>query len=180
LGPAYRDPVPSPLKRVLRQAAPWLLLTGGIFWVTAGGGRQPGAFELGARLPELAVDLSDGSRFELSEARKHVTVLNFWASYCAPCRAEAPILSALQAPDVRVVGLSIEGLPAQQMLRAAADFGMHYPIAAVDAPLLDRMRVRAVPTTYVIARDGTIVLSRVGGVTRDELEAAIADARRRG
>jgi cytochrome c biogenesis protein CcmG, thiol:disulfide interchange protein DsbE len=171
--------VPGQLKRILRQAAPWLLLTGGIFWVT-GSGRQAGAFAPGSRLPELAVDLSDGSRFQLSEARKHVTVLNFWASYCAPCRAEAPILSALQGPDVRVVGLSIEGLPEPQMLRAAEDFGMRYPIAPADSDLLDRMRVRAVPTTYVIARDGTITLSRVGGVTRDELEAAIAEARRRG
>lgn len=166
------------LQSVLRRAAPWVLLVGGIVWVSTDG-RQTGAFPTGGRLPPLAVELSDGSQFALP-ASARITVLNFWASYCAPCRAEAPILSALQSGEVRVVGVSIEDLPRPKMLRAAAVFGMQYPIAAGDRELLTRFRIRAVPTTYVIAKDGTITLSRVGGVTRDELETAIASAKQRG
>jgi peroxiredoxin len=84
------------------------------------------------------------------------------------------------AAQVRVVGLSIEGLSKPHMLRAAERLGMRYPIAACDSTLLSRLHVRAVPTTYVIAKDGVITLSRVGAVTQSELEAAIDSAKRRG
>jgi cytochrome c biogenesis protein CcmG, thiol:disulfide interchange protein DsbE len=167
------------LQSVLRRAAPWVLMVAGIVWVSAGG-RQAGSFPTGGRLPPLAVELSDGTQFALASASAQVTVLNFWASYCAPCREEAPILSALQSGEVRVVGVSIEDLSRPNMLRAASAFGMRYPIAAGDRELLERFRIHAVPTTYVIAKDGVITLSRVGGVTRDELETAIASAKQRG
>jgi hypothetical protein len=65
------------------------------------------------------------------------------------------------------------------MVLAAQQLGMRYPIAACDPALLRKLRVRAVPTTYVIAADGVITLSRVGAVTQSELEAAIASAKRR-
>ena len=145
-------------------------------------GGPAAAFPVGGRLPALAVDVSDGSRLALpspSAAGGEVLVLNFWASYCAPCRAEAPILSSLHArPDVRVVGLAIEGFPHEQTLRAAQALGIRYPIAECDRPLLEKLRVHAVPTTYVIATDGAIVLSRVGAVSESELLAAIAKAKR--
>jgi cytochrome c biogenesis protein CcmG/thiol:disulfide interchange protein DsbE len=169
----------SKLKSILRRAAPWVLMVVGIVWVSTGS-RQAGAFPLGGRLPPLAVDLSDGSQFALAKGSPHVTVLNFWASYCAPCRAEAPILTSIQSSDVRVVGVSIERLPRPSMLAAAKAFGMQYPLGTSDREVLTRFQIRAVPTTYVIAKDGVITLSRVGGVTRDELEDAIASAKQRG
>lgn len=107
-------------------------------------------------------------------------VLNFWATYCGPCRAEAPIFTALHeaaAKDVRVIGVAIEGFPKPEMLRAAQEIGMRYPMASADADLLRKLRLRSVPTTYVIGSDGVIKLSRVGTVTRKELDAAIASAR---
>jgi thiol-disulfide isomerase/thioredoxin len=173
------------LKRFARRAAPWLLLVVGIYWIAVPGG--PAAeFPLGATLPELALDVSDGSRLVLplprATEKPRVLVLNFWATYCAPCRAEAPIFTSLHeqsAKDVRVIGLSIEGLRNDEMVRAAQQLGMRYPIAAADLAVLRKLRVRAVPTTYVIATDGVITLSRVGAVTQSELEAAIASAKRR-
>jgi thiol-disulfide isomerase/thioredoxin len=173
------------IQRVARRAAPWLLLVGGIYWMAVPGG--PAAeFPLGARLPEIAVDVSDGSRLVLPLPRTadtpRVLVLNFWATYCAPCRAEAPIFTSIHeqsAKAVRVIGLSIEGLRNDEMVRAAQQLGMRYPIAACDLGLLRKLRVRAVPTTYVIATDGVITLSRVGAVTQSELESAIAAAKRR-
>jgi cytochrome c biogenesis protein CcmG/thiol:disulfide interchange protein DsbE len=172
-------------RRIARRAAPWLLMIGGIYWMAVPGG--PAAeFRNGGTLPDLALDVSDGSRLVLPLPRTannaRVLVLNFWATYCAPCRAEAPIFTSLHersARDVRVIGLSIEGLPKNDMVLAAQQLGMRYPIAACDAALLRKLRVRAVPTTYVIAADGVITLSRVGAVTQSELEAAIASAKRR-
>jgi cytochrome c biogenesis protein CcmG/thiol:disulfide interchange protein DsbE len=172
-------------RRAARRAAPWLLMIGAIYWMRMPGGAEA-AFPRGASLPELSVDVSDGSRLVLPLARDAkstpVLVLNFWASYCAPCREEAPIFASLQkrSAEVRVIGLSIEGLSKPDMLRAAGQLGMAYPIAACDRALLQKLRVNAVPTTYVIAKDGSITLSRVGAVTQGELEAAIESAKRRG
>jgi len=174
------------VKSILRRAAPWVLLVAGIYWLSgpAGSGSQA-EFPLGGRLPEVAIDLADGSRLVVPAQGgvSEVLVLNFWASYCAPCRAEAPLLSSLHAREagkVRVIGLGIEDVPEAKLLHAAADLGMRYPIAAANLALLNRLRVRALPTTYVIARDGVIVLSRVGEVKERELEDAIASAKRRG
>lgn len=173
------------IKSFARRALPWACMLVGIWWLS--GSNTPGAeFPAGGSLPALALDLSDGTRLSLparGEQPARVLVLNFWASYCAPCREEAPILTALHernAAQVRVIGLSIEGLSTPQMLRAAEELGMRYPIAACDLALLKLLRVRSVPTTYVIAKDGVITLSRVGAVTQSELEAAIDSAKRRG
>ena len=173
------------IKSYTRRALPWACMLIGIWWLS--GSDTPGAeFRAGGSLPELALDLSDGTRLQLparGDQPARVLVLNFWASYCAPCREEAPILTSLHernAAQVRVIGLSIEGLSMPHMLRAAQALGMRYPIAACDAKLLSLLRVRAVPTTYVIAKDGVITLSRVGAVTQSELEAAIDSAKRRG
>jgi thiol-disulfide isomerase/thioredoxin len=167
------------LRRIVRRAAPWLLLLGGIYWISVPSG--PAAeFRVGSTLPELTLDVSDGSRLVLSAPRgPQVLVLNFWATYCGPCRAEAPIFTALHeaSKDVRVVGVSIEGFPKPDMLRAAQELGMRYPMAAADGELLRKLHIRAVPTTYVIGSDGVIKLSRVGTVTRSELDAAVASAR---
>lgn len=178
----------SRVQSITRRVAPWLLLVLGIYWLSGPGGTGGAAeFPLGDRLPELAIELADGSRLAVptgaASGASEVLVLNFWASYCAPCRAEAPILSSLHAREngaVRVIGLGIEGLSQAKMLRAAEDLGMRYPIGAADLELLNRLRVRAVPTTYVIAKDGVITLSRIGMVTERELEDAIASAKRRG
>jgi thiol-disulfide isomerase/thioredoxin len=170
----------------LRRAAPWVLLVVGIYWLSGPGGSGGAAeFPLGGRLPDLTIDLADGTRLVVPPRSRgsEVLILNFWASYCAPCRVEAPILSSLSAREagaIRVIGLGIEDMSRANLLRAAEDLGMRYPIAAADRELLDRLRIRAVPTTYVIAKDGVITLSRVGAVSERELEAAIASAKRRG
>ena len=163
---------------VIRRGLPWLAFAIGVLWLTRGA--RPGAhFPVGSQLPPFTAQLSDGSSFTLGPSLPQVVVLTFWASYCVPCRAEAPVLSAIQSPDIRVLGLSVEDLPATQVAAQARALGMRYPVGNAAPSLLTRFRVGAVPTTYVIARDGTVVLSRVGAVSSNELREALASARRR-
>ncbi|HEY2733664.1 MAG TPA: TlpA disulfide reductase family protein, partial [Polyangiales bacterium] len=150
----------------------------GVVWIS--GNLAPKAnFTVGAKLPAFSAPLTDGSQFSSSVPSKQITVLNFWASYCEPCRAEAPMLSSAQARDVRVIGLSVEAFPAAEVSTRARALGMRYPVGIADRALMSRFQVHTLPTTYVIASDGVIVLSRVGAISESELGAALESARRR-
>jgi thiol-disulfide isomerase/thioredoxin len=166
------------LRTFLRRSLPWLVLIAFVWWSQRGGGAPHAAFPIGSQLPPVSASLSDGSEFTLAGSAS-VVVLNFWASYCEPCRVEAPVLSRAQAQaaDIKVVGLSVESVSASEVANQARRIGMRYAVGVADEALLSRLRVQSVPTTYVIAKSGKIVLSRVGAISSGELEAALAAGR---
>lgn len=140
-----------------------------------------GASLLGAgdSSPAGHVTLDDGQELNLQQPAG-VVVLNFWATWCRPCREEAPILSRIhrELGDAgRVVGVAIDGASLDDVTRAARELGMSYPIALSSPSLARRFRVQGVPTTYVIDPHGEIVHSAVGMVDHDRLARAIEAAR---
>lgn len=164
---------------LLRRALPLLAIAGVVVWSSRSQTpNTPTGSDVGSKAAPLSLALADGSRFTLPDSPR-VVVLNFWASYCPPCREEAPVLSALQAQtaDVEVVGLNIEPESPAEAASQARSLGMRYAIGVADQPLQSRFRVQSVPTTYVIAKGGQIVFSHVGPVNAAELTAALADAR---
>jgi cytochrome c biogenesis protein CcmG, thiol:disulfide interchange protein DsbE len=171
---------PSTVLRWSRRALPWVLLFVGVFWFSRNV-RPTASFAVGERLPAISAELSDGTHLSLDGVRApgQVLVLNFWASYCAPCRTEAPLLSAAHARGVRVVGLSVDS-DNDEMRKAVRALGINYPVGRSDDAIVKRFHLRSVPTTYVLAPSGAIVLSRVGAVTKDELDAALQSAKSQG
>jgi cytochrome c biogenesis protein CcmG/thiol:disulfide interchange protein DsbE len=167
-------------RSLFRRSLPWLLLAAFVSWISSGTAPHA-AFPIGSQLPatSLPLALSDGSQFTLTGSHESVVVLNFWASYCEPCRVEAPVLSAAQAQatDIKVIGLSVETVSADVAASQARRIGMRYAVGVADEALLSRLRVQSVPTTYVIAKNGKVVLSRVGAISSGELEAALAAGR---
>jgi cytochrome c biogenesis protein CcmG, thiol:disulfide interchange protein DsbE len=133
----------------------------------------------GALLGEVEAELAGGGRFRLSEHRGEVVVLNFWATWCAPCRAEAPVLTRLHQSGVKVIGLSVDSLPLATVGDKARALGMRYPIALGPAQVIARLGIRSVPTTCVVGKDGTLVSAQSGLVSHDALAAAVAEARAR-
>ena len=133
----------------------------------------------GTPLGEVVADLAGGGRFSLSEHRGQVVVLNFWATWCGPCRAEAPVLSRLHQSGVKVVGLSLDSLPLAAVAKKARAIGIQYPIALGPVEVIARLGIRSVPTTCVIGKDGAVVSARSGFLSHDELAAAVAEAERR-
>jgi cytochrome c biogenesis protein CcmG, thiol:disulfide interchange protein DsbE len=133
-------------------------------------GRQAPAVQLtalGDRVPFTDADLRAG----------RVTLVNFWASWCAPCRAEHPILAELAAEGIAIYGVNYKDPPdkAQAFLAELGD-----PFAATGADATGRMALDwglyGVPETFVIAGDGTVVLRFAGPITRQELERKIRPA----
>ncbi len=161
------------IARVVRRILPWALLFVGVFWMSKAV-RPTGTFHVGEHLPPFSARLTSGSKFVLPEKPGHVMVVNFWATYCGPCREEAPYLAAAAQRGVNVVGIATDSVSRDALTHAAHDFGMSYPIAFGNEPLLKLFHIHTVPITYVLAPDGSIVLSRVGALQKSELDDALA------
>jgi thiol-disulfide isomerase/thioredoxin len=162
----------------LRQALIALLLFGAVLSLLFNP-RSQMRLSPGDPIGDVKAELSDGTRFDLASLRGHEVVLNFWASWCGPCRREAPILNRLHQEGVKVVGLSVEDLPAAQVGAHARALGMRYPVARPDDALMARLGISTVPTTCVIAADGTLIAAHTGLTGEDTLREALARAPQR-
>jgi thiol-disulfide isomerase/thioredoxin len=140
--------------------------------VPAAGRSQPRSF---------AGTTLDGATFDVASTRGHVTVVNVWASWCPPCRAEAPGLEqahqALQGKGVRFVGIDTRD-EAPQARAYVKRFGITFPNISDDggAVLLafrDTLPPTAIPSTLVLDRKGRIAVRVLGGVTDDRLRQVV-------
>lgn len=132
-----------------------------------------------ARTVSLNHTLADlkGARVKLAGFEGKVLVLNFWATWCAPCKVEIPHLVALQQAyadaGLQVIGIAVEE-PARILEPYVAEAGINYPVLRSTGRVLDAFsRVTALPTSIVIGRDRTLCSIHVGAVTRDALEQQI-------
>jgi len=132
----------------------------------------------GSPAPALAVVTDDGTHVDLAHQRGKLLVLNFWGTYCGPCRAEAPVLQRAHeklAASGRgsVLGVAVDRLPLPDVAAFARRLGMLYPIAIGPMDALERYQVDVVPTTYIVGPDGRIRHTFVGAVSESALDDAI-------
>ena len=140
----------------------------------------PRAPVAGQASPALRVTTLDGSTFDLAQHRGQWVVVNFWATWCAPCLKEMPELSALDAlrEHIDVVGLAYEDIEVAAMRDFLLQHPVVYPVAILDTynPPVDFETPRGLPMTYLIAPDGKVAKKILGPVTARAIETAIAAA----
>jgi thiol-disulfide isomerase/thioredoxin len=116
--------------------------------------------------PEFAVKGIDRSTVNLTSARGKVVILNFWATWCGPCRMEVPDLVELQKKyqdRLQVIGLVVDDADEDAVRKFAKRYGINYPVAmATDELRLQFGGVPALPTSFVIDAQGRVVQKHIG------------------
>ena len=109
-------------------------------------------------------------------------MINVWASWCPPCRSEAPILRRVfedSNPDrVAFLGVIRNDDP-DSAARFVEDYGLRYPNVIDDGSLSRALGVRGIPMTYVVAADGTVTAQHFGPISESRLRVLIEDAQAR-
>jgi len=131
--------------------------------------REEPSVELGSYAPDFTLVSLDGESVTLSELRGSTVVLNFWASWCAPCRYEMPLLQATYeayAADGLVVLAVNMGEERRRVEGFAEDMVATFPVFGDEETRVGSLyRVRGAPTTFFIDRDGVVRQRYVGQLT---------------
>lgn len=132
-------------------------------------------FQVGERAPDFTLRSLDGKSVTLSALRGKPVLLNFWATWCAPCRVEMPWLVQLdethRAQGLNVIGVAVESGSNEEVAAFARERGVQYEIVQGDSATLNEFGgVRFMPQSFFIDREGRITKA-ITGLT-DEKEIA--------
>ncbi|HYN83979.1 MAG TPA: cytochrome c biogenesis protein CcdA [Pyrinomonadaceae bacterium] len=129
-----------------------------------------------APAPDVEMKTLDGKALRLNELRGQVVLLNFWATWCGPCKSEIPALNALHR-DLGARGLTVLGVTthdAPELIREyQQDFPQEYRVATAAPSVASEFSVVALPTTLVIDREGRVRQRIVGERKREQFESIV-------
>lgn len=135
--------------------------------------------------PEATVTLLDGRSLSLADLRGQVVLVNVWATWCAPCRVEMPLLEQTwqrhRAAGFVLLGASVDRGDPADVRAFLAERGISYPVAIVGADVIQALGgVMGYPTSILIGRDGRVqhrVMGPIGPVTLEPaIRRALAEA----
>lgn len=116
--------------------------------------------------PDFSLAARDGRTVRLSGQKGRVVLINFWATWCDSCKEELPLLQQLQRAQggdrFELLAVSVDDDPAKAVPPFAAKRGLDFPILYGDRKTMEEYAVRELPTSYLIAPDGSIVRRYVG------------------
>ena len=143
--------------------------------------------ETGSLAPDFTGAALDGREISFSDFRGEAVLVNFWATWCAPCREEIPVLAAIDGArhddSLRVVGVSLDSPESRdRVLEVVEEAKIPYMILLdAEGQAAGRFGVTVLPASFLFDRRGLLVWKRAGLIRKNdaELEAAIEEALRR-
>ena len=148
--------------------------------VAAPGLGTTGDGESHKQAPAFVVRGLDGKPFRLADQKGRPVVIDFWATWCGPCRAGMPHLDQLQKRYAKeglvIVGLSVDEIEVAQVKKFADGLGVRFRMAMADEKVLDQLGpIRQIPTTFFINRRGEVVRRTVGYLDAETLDAYVKE-----
>jgi peroxiredoxin len=135
--------------------------------------------DVGATFPKYEAMHLDGTKFDLATKREKVVLLNVWATWCAPCRAEIPELQALHdryaSQGFEVIGVSVDDVGVDVVKSFADERKMTYPVV-IDAKgeIANMLQTSVLPSTVLLDREGKIVWKRFAIIEPNDKEVIAA------
>jgi peroxiredoxin len=127
----------------------------------------------GARAPDFEATDLNGSTYSLAEQREHVVLLNFWATWCVPCRDEMPLLQKRYeqyAPELTILAVNFDE-PPDLVQEFISELGITFPVLLdPGAALQEAYWVRGYPTSMFVDRSGIIQVVHVGALSEQQLD----------
>ncbi len=125
-------------------------------------------------LPDL-----EGNNTSIKDYRGNVVVLNFWATWCPPCRAEIPdfidVHESYKDKNVVFFGISADDL--DSLKNFTSEFGMTYPtLYDADGRVHGMFKINAIPHTFILDKEGNIVFNQLGMMSKQQLIDAVEGA----
>jgi thiol-disulfide isomerase/thioredoxin len=135
----------------------------------------------GTDAPDFTLDSLNGNSVRLSDLRGKAVLLNFWATWCSPCKIEMPWFIEFQQQygprGLQIVGVAMDDSSKEDIAKFAKEMGVNYPVLLGKEAVGDEYGgVPALPESFFIGRDGKIVDKIVGLKGRSEIEDSIRKA----
>ncbi len=138
--------------------------------------------EIGRLAPDFTLVDLEGNQVSLSDFRGKTVFVNFWATWCPPCRAEMPEIEAVyqEYKDKGVVVIGVDILEPEDVVRQFVEQGGYSWTFVLDATggVSDDYRITAIPTSFFIDREGIIQAVNIGAMTKRAMENELTKAMR--
>jgi peroxiredoxin len=135
----------------------------------------------GVPAPDFELVSLDGKKVKLSDYRGKAVLLNFWATWCSPCKVEMPWFVDLQkrygSDGLVILGIAMDDTTTPKIAQFASEMGVNYPVLlGTDKVSEDYGNVEFLPTSFYIDREGKIIGKGAGLLGRKEIEENVQKA----
>lgn len=148
----------------------------GMIWETSANNHTTQASQTEMKAPNFTLNDIDGNRVQLSDFDGQIRIVDFWATWCPPCKAEIPHFIALakKYPKVAILGISLDQGGPKIVKEFAEEYGVNYPMLMANRETVQAFGdIRSIPTTFVIDQQGQIIKKYVGYRSQDVFEKDI-------